>query len=124
MMWRVADQIAKKAQEQGPGILTYTTENSYPELSDVHRVFGGGSIRTETKAQVIRVGDFLVVEGRVKYEYEDMFTDPRNIREEKYGTSSIDGISEEEIRKTDLGGTYYKITGSWTTKIMTGTRKT
>lgn len=122
MFWKVADQVAAQAQQQGPGNLTYATENSYPELGSVFWVFGGGTIRTYTKANIVESNGFLLLSGIVQYEYEDMFTDIASIRQSKYlyGTSSPKDINPSVVKITDIGGVYFKITGNWMTRI-TGT---
>ncbi|MEZ5919225.1 MAG: hypothetical protein R3D66_04775 [Alphaproteobacteria bacterium] len=121
MFHKVETQVADKMQEVQSGSLTYITEESY-YFGDVHPYFGGGTIRTKTQGKVTKQGDMLSIQGTVEYEYNDTFTDPKNIRQEKYGTSSPEGIPYWELKITDRGGTYYKIIGGWTTQI-TGTIK-
>ncbi len=116
MFKNVEDQVADKMREVQSGSLTYTTEESY-YFGDVHPYFGGGTIRTKTQGKVTKQDDILSIQGTVEYEYEDTFTDPQNIRQEKYGTSSPEGIPYWELKITDRGGTYYKIVGSWKTHL-------
>jgi hypothetical protein len=116
MYKNLEDQIANKMREIQSGSLTYETNASY-SFSEVHPYFGGGTIRTKTQGKVTKQDDILSIQGTVEYEYEDTFTDPQNIRQEKYGTSSPEGIPEWELFTTDRGGTYYKIVGSWKTRL-------
>jgi SPP1 gp7 family putative phage head morphogenesis protein len=113
---RVEDQVAEKMRQIKSGFLVYETEGSY-SFADVHPYFGGGTVRTRTEGMVTRKDNVLSIDATVQYEYEDTFTDPENIRQEKYGTSSPEGVSEFELKVTDRGGTYYKIVGEWATHL-------
>lgn len=116
MFKALEDQIADKMREMQTGSLVYTTNASY-NFGDVHPYFGGGTIRTRTEGTVTKNGDTLSIKGIVYYQYEDTFTDPFNIRQKKYGTSSPENVPYWELKMTDRGGTYFKIIGDWTTSI-------
>ena len=120
MFWKVEGQVADKMRHIQEGNLIYKTENSYSKLSEVRGEFGGGTIRTRTEGIVKREKSVLSLEATVEYEYYDLFTDPINARQWFiYGTSSPDGVPDWIVNTTDLGGTYYAITGAWKTR-MTG----
>lgn len=113
---RLEDQVVKQMQRIQAGPLIYTTESSY-FFGDVHPYFGGGTVRTHTEGTVTKKDGILSLDAVVQYQYEDTFTDPENIRQSKYGTSSPKGLPSWEVKKTDFLGTYFKITGEWKTKL-------
>ncbi|GJL85583.1 MAG: hypothetical protein DHS20C02_13580 [Micavibrio sp.] len=121
MFHRVEDQVGDKMREIKSGKLVYTTENSYTRLGEVFWVFGGGTIRTKTEGIVTKNGNTLSIEATVDYEYDDTFTDPLRIREHTplVGTSDPDEAPDWYVKLTDAGGTHFRITDRWKTR-MTG----
>ncbi|USO04028.1 MAG: hypothetical protein H6853_01760 [Rhodospirillales bacterium] len=117
MFKNVQEQVADKMREIKSGPLTYTTENSYDRLGEVHWVLGGGTIRTLTRGVVTKDGNILSIVATVKYEYFDEVTDIADIREALIGTSSTKNPEFEDYKWTEFGGTAYPITGNWETKL-------
>lgn len=121
MFHRVEEQVADKMREIRSGNLVYTTERGYPRLGEVFWVFGGGIIRTRTEGIVSQNGNTLSIQAHVEYEYGDIFTDIANIREYTpfVFTSEPEEAFDWYVKLTDGGGTYFRITDRWKTR-MTG----
>ncbi len=119
MFHRVEDQVTDKMREIKSGKLVYTTDTSYPQLGEVFWVFGGGTIRTKTEGTVFRNENILSIQAIVDYEYDDLFTDPGNIRQRKFlfGTSDPGAAPPWVVKLTDGGGTYFRITDQWKTHL-------
>lgn len=118
MFKRLEDQIKNTVQENDEGPFEYKTSNNYEWPADIVWVFGKGTIRTYTKGNILKQGNLLIVEAKIDYEYDDVFTDPANRRqrgEEK--TSDPEKVLDERVRKTDFYGRLYPILGWWQTEL-------
>lgn len=117
----LASQIAAVVLDTEEDDFDYETSNSYAWLSEILWVFGGGTIRTFTQGVITDEGQLLSVEGTIDYEYDDVFTDVLDIRQDgKEGTSNPENVGDMRLKITDLGGTLYPILGAWQTEL-TGT---
>jgi hypothetical protein len=116
MFRKLEKQIVQQIQAQGAGKFEYHTEESYG-FGDVQWAFGGGTIRTHTVGDVRADQDMLYFTGAVDYHYFDDFTDPRNIRQNKYRTSNRYAVDALTLKMTDFGGTAFIILGYWRTEI-------
>ena len=126
----VEKQIIDEAIIIRNGVIDYDFSDSY-EFGDFWDLFlfngrysfgdsivGGvfdGDVRTETVNQI----EYLVINGIMKYKFEDRFSDPFQLIEI---TDRIPGINRQEAEEivgdnANRFGKPYKITGTWQTKF-------
>jgi SPP1 gp7 family putative phage head morphogenesis protein len=116
---RVSEQVAALAREIEQGPLYYTTERDY-KFNEVSYPLGGAVVISETVGSVEISGKCLIIDAEVTYNFSDTFTDILSIRQkyiEEIGTSDPNHPAFDDYRWTEFGGTYFDITGSWTTKM-------
>lgn len=100
------------------GGFEYKTSNTYEWPADLVWVFGSGTVHTYTKGNIFKKGSLLIVEAKMDYEYDDVFTDPAGIRQDgDEGTSDPENVSDDRTKRTDFYGRLYPILGWWQTEL-------
>jgi hypothetical protein len=112
----VERQVILAARDIQEGRLYDSFRNSYP-FGDVSWAHGSSTIHGHYQGRVVRAGIALHIVVDVAYNFSDIFTDPLDRRERTTGTSDPSGLQADELLRTDLGGTFFRIFDSWTTRI-------
>ncbi len=112
----VERQVFSDAREIISGNLSDTFENTYPFYS-VSFVHGRSTVEGRYNGSVARNGNALHINVEVVYNFSDVFTDPLDIRERESGSSDPRAIEANELIDSEVGGQYYNITDSWTTRL-------
>ncbi len=120
---RVKNQVANKAKDTGSGKLNDTFERSY-NFQEAAFSLRNATVRGRFQGDVKKEGDLLTIDVVVDYLFDEEFTDPANIREEVFGTSSFQQATDLQLLFTEFGGEAYKITDSWRTKITGSIKST
>jgi hypothetical protein len=112
----VERQVISAARDILEGKLYDTFSNSYP-FDSVNDVHGRSTVHGYYHGRVRRVGAALYIEVDVEYNFTDIFTDPLGIRELTTGRSNPAAVQAIGLLITDLGGTFFNIFDSWTTRL-------
>ena len=110
------DQIRNEVRKTKNGPLRYTTRNSY-DFKDVLYAFGSSSVATLFVGTCSMVDGKYKVQGNLKINYIDDFTDVIEIVEGIFGTSHPHGLPEWLKDLMNLGGDSYPIVEEWTEEI-------
>ncbi|MDB2683091.1 phage minor head protein [Alphaproteobacteria bacterium] len=113
---RVENQVIQKARAIRSGKIIDSFEKAY-DFSDVSFVHGDSTIKGKIEGRVTHHRKYLLIEANIEYQFFDEFTDPINSREDASGSSSTEGLSDEELKKTDLGGQAFLIIDRWLTRL-------
>lgn len=95
-------QIIEAARQAGSGRFSYDFNKSYTFFSSIHPAFGGGTVSGEFKGTAELEDNILNISGTVEYYFSDEFTDPFNIREDLFGTSSPERLNELLVSVVNL----------------------
>lgn len=112
----VERQVFKDARTTISGKLNDTFERSYPFYS-VSFVHGGSTVEGHYNGSVSRVGSALHINVEVIYNFNDVFTDPLDIRERNSGSSDAGAIQADELIDSEAGGQLYDVYDHWTTRL-------
>ncbi len=112
----VERQVFREARATLSGRLKDTFENTYRFYS-VSFVHGRSTVEGRYNGSVTRIGNALHINAEVVYHFSDVFTDPLDIRELTGGSSDLRAIRANELIDSELGGQYYDIVDSWTTRL-------
>lgn len=112
----VERQVFKEARATVSGSLNDTFERSYPFYS-VSWIHGESTVRGDYNGTVIRVGNALHINVEVVYNFNDVFTDPFDLRERNGGTSDPRAIPTDMLIDGEFGGQFYDVYDSWTTRL-------
>jgi hypothetical protein len=113
---RVNDQIIQEAQKVQNGKFVYNFSNTY-NFGDSSYSLNGATVSGVFEGSVHYERGYLVIFGKIDYQFQDDFTDPANIREIINDTSKPEGLSPEYVGLTDLGGNAYSIKETWSTEF-------
>lgn len=106
-------QIVSAARRHLGGEFAYDFEKSY-EFREYLYVFGGGVVSGVFVGSSHYRDGMLVVKGTAEYFYDDMFTDPLDLREFLEGTSDPEDLNWLE-QAAEVGGHYFPIKDYWKT---------
>lgn len=112
----VERQIFKEARATISGSLSDTFENTYRFYS-VSFIHGRSTVEGRYNGTVSCTGNALYINAEVVYNFSDVFTDPLDIREREGGSSDPAAIQADELIDSEVGGQYYDILDSWTTRL-------
>jgi hypothetical protein len=115
---RVERQIIEKAREKDIGLFVYSFEDTY-EFGDVLFSLGESTVRGVFIGDSRIQEDYLIINGRIDYYFNDAFSDPLQLVEI---IDKIPGVDREDAEDfissfSDSAGTVYPITDSWQTKF-------
>jgi hypothetical protein len=113
----VERQVFKEARATLSGRLSDKFIRSYPFYS-VSFIHGESTMRGHYNGFVKRVGNALHINVEVEYSFNDTFTDPLDIRERNGGTSDPRARQINELIDSEIGGQFYDIYDSWTTRLI------
>lgn len=113
---RVELQIINEARATLSGNLNDEFVRSYP-YDAVTFIHGDSTVRGSYNGSVKRIGNALHIHAEVIYHFSDTFTDPFDIRERNGGTSDPAAIPANELIDSEIGGQFYDIYDSWTTRL-------
>lgn len=122
MFKKLEDQITNLIRKKGEGDFEYSTIRPY-DFSSVCKFFGKGIIRTSTHGNVQKNGNSLIVKAIIDYEYDDVFTDVKSVRQKLPKKTilndpvAIENMPEGWIKSTDALGDIYPILGWWQTEL-------
>lgn len=112
----VERQVLGDARKVLSGSLNDTFKNTYP-FGDVSFVHGRSTVEGRYNGSVSRTGNALNISVDVAYHFSDVFTDPLDIRESNNGTSDPRALQANALIDGEIGGQFYTIDGSWTTRL-------
>lgn len=112
----VERQIYKEARATVSGSLNDAFENTYRFYS-VSFIHGRSTVEGRYNGAVSRAGNALYINAEIVYNFSDVFTDPLDIREREGGSSDTAAIRADELIDSEVGGQYYDVIGSWTTRL-------
>ncbi len=114
---RFENQIINKVRLQSESDFSEDFVRSY-EFYNVSFWHGRSTVSGIFNGNVQYFEDKLVVSGTIKYSFRDEFTDPLDIRQLFYGTSSPKFFDAATVMNTDLRGKRFYITDNWTTSVQ------
>lgn len=112
----VERQVFKEARATLSGTLSDTFKNTYRFYS-VSFIHGRSTVEGHYNGTVSRIGNALHINAEVVYNFSDVFTDPLDIREREGGSSDPAAIQADELIDSEVGGQYYEVLDSWTTRL-------
>jgi len=113
---RVNNDIVKAAKKILNGSVGWTFENSY-DFEAVSYPHGDCTVGGVFTGVVTTRAKIMKVDGKVDHYFNDVFTDPIDLREIINGSSDPSAVSEVWRSRTDLGGKVYKVSGAWQTEF-------
>lgn len=110
---RFQRQVCDAAANAADGPLMWDFTNSY-DFTSIEYSHGDGVISGVFEGKVEWVSQYTRwFSGIVNLAFTDTVTDVYNYLEEVYGSSNPPGLTLEELRRANIGGTAYKISGEW-----------
>lgn len=121
MFDRVLAQVAASAMEVQSGAFSGSWDKSY-EFESLLYSFGGVTIRGTFGGSATKIGKFIYVDVKARYEFWDEFTDPVSVREFVLGTSAVSALPPSllgayVLTVTDIRGAAFEVSGEWETSI-------
>ena len=106
------DQIRDEARKIKTGPVKYTTRNTY-DFKDILFAFGSSSVATTFVGTCTEEHGLYRLEGNIKINYIDDFTDVIRLIEKVFGTSHPKNLPDWLKKLMNLGGDSYPIVGEW-----------
>ncbi len=113
---RLERQILRQARSIQSGQFTGDSSREY-DFTTVSYIHGKSTVNTNYAGSVRQDENALLIEVEIDYFFEDIFTDPLEIREITTGTSDPRKVPPGTALKGEFGGTWYRIHDSWSTEL-------
>jgi len=85
----VNKQVIDEARKTGEGFFKYDFYNHYYFGDEAAYAHGSSKVSGIFSGNVTKLNGYLFISGTIEYKFEDVFTDPVNIRQVLIGTSDI-----------------------------------
>ena len=106
------DQIRNEVRKVKNGPVKYDTRNSY-EFGDILYALGSSSVKTLFVGTCAEQDAKIKMEGQIKLNYIDDFTDVIRLIEKTFGTSHPSGLPDWLKDIMNLGGDSYPVVEEW-----------